>query len=187
MALALPLHTRRLLLRALIPADLPQLARYRNQPEVARFQSWDHYTLHDAQKLYAQQCSLAFNSEGTWYQLAVERLKDGALIGDLGIHFFDEGRQAELGMTFDLQYQKQGYAREAINNLIALLFNEFARHRLTAVVDTRNTSAVNLLEKLGFRREAHFRQNIFFKGEWGDEYLYALLKSDYSASLSSLG
>jgi hypothetical protein len=34
--------------------------------------------------------------------------------------------------------------------------------------------------KLGFRREAHYRQNIFFKGAWGDEYLYALLKSDYS-------
>jgi hypothetical protein len=47
-------------------------------------------------------------------------------------------------------------------------------------------SAVNLLEKLGFRREAHYRQNIFFKGAWGDEYLYALLKSDYTqASFAS--
>ncbi|HBZ2142596.1 N-acetyltransferase, partial [Klebsiella pneumoniae] len=24
-----------------------------------------------------------------------------------------------------------------------------------------------------------YRQNIFFKGEWGDEYLYALLRSEY--------
>ena len=161
MTQALPLLTPRLLLRKLTPADLPQLARYRSLPEVALFQSWDHYTEHDAQTLYAQQCSLAFNSEGTWYQLAVERLDVGALIGDIGIHFFDEGSQAELGMTFDVAY-------------------EFAKHRLTAVVDTRNTAAVNLLEKLGFRREAHYRQNIFFKGAWGDEYLYALLKSDYS-------
>lgn len=104
----------------------------------------------------------------------------GALIGDIGIHFFDEGRQVELGMTFDVAYQKQGFAREAMGALIAMLFNDFAKHRLTAVVDTRNTAAVNLLEKLGFRREAHYRQNIFFKGAWGDEYLYALLKSDYS-------
>lgn len=186
MASVLPLHTPRLLLRALMPDDLPQLARYRNLPEVARFQSWEHYTVHDAEQLYAQQCSLAFNSEGTWYQLAVERLEDGALIGDLGIHFFDEGRQVELGMTFDVGHQKQGYASEAINHLIAMLFNDFAKHRLTAVIDTRNTSAMNLLEKLGFRREAHYRQNIFFKGAWGDEYLYALLKSDYTrASFSS--
>jgi RimJ/RimL family protein N-acetyltransferase len=77
MTQALPLLTPRLLLRKLTPADLPQLARYRSLPEVARFQSWDHYTEHDAQTLYAQQCSLAFNSEGTWYQLAVERLEVG--------------------------------------------------------------------------------------------------------------
>jgi RimJ/RimL family protein N-acetyltransferase len=64
MTQALPLLTPRLLLRKLTPADLPQLARYRSLPEVARFQSWDHYTEHDAQTLYAQQCSLAFNSEG---------------------------------------------------------------------------------------------------------------------------
>ena len=89
-------------------------------------------------------------------------------------------------MTFDVGHQKQGYASEAINHLIAMLFNDFAKHRLTAVIDTRNTSAMNLLEKLGFRREAHYRQNIFFKGAWGDEYLYALLKSDYTrASFSS--
>lgn len=184
MALVLPLQTQQLLLRKLKPADLPQLAHYRDKPDVARFQSWEHYTLQDAEKLYAQQHSLAFNSDETWYQLAVERREDGALIGDIGIHFFDEGRQAELGMTFDVGYQKQGYAREAMRALIALLFNDFAKHRLTAVVDTRNTRAVNLLEKLGFRREAHYRQNIFFKGAWGDEYLYALLKSDYCRAFS---
>ncbi len=48
-----------------------------------------------------------------------------------------------------------------------------------AVVDTRNSGAIKLLEGLGFRREAHYRQNIFLKGEWGDEYLYALLRSEY--------
>jgi ribosomal protein S18 acetylase RimI-like enzyme len=49
-------------------------------------------------------------------------------------------------MTFDVAYQKQGFAREAMGALIAMLFNDFAKHRLTAVVDTRNTAAVNLLE-----------------------------------------
>ncbi|MDZ7320094.1 GNAT family N-acetyltransferase [Kosakonia sacchari] len=182
--MALPLQTQQLLLRKLKPTDLPQLARYRDKPDVARFQSWEHYTLQDAEKLYAKQHSLTFNSDGTWYQLAVERLEDGALIGDIGIHFFDEGRQAELGMTFDVSYQKRGYAREAMRTLIEVLFNTFTKHRLTAVVDTRNTRAVNLLDKLGFRCEAHYRQNIFFKGEWGDEYLYALLNSDYCRACS---
>ncbi len=36
---------------------------------------------------------------------------------------------------------------------MALLFEQLAYHRLTAVVDTRNTGAIKLLEGLGFRRE----------------------------------
>lgn len=175
----LPLQTSRLLLRPLASADLPEISCYRNQPEVARFQSWDRFTMQDAEKLYAQQNTLAFNCDDTWYQIIVERQMDGAVIGDIGVHFFDEGRQAELGMTFDVKYQNQGYAREAINAIITLLFTHYNKHWLIAVVDTRNIRAANLLQKLHFRREAHYRQNIFFKGEWGDEYCYALLKEEH--------
>jgi RimJ/RimL family protein N-acetyltransferase len=81
-------------------------------------------------------------------------------------------------MTFSPAYQHQGYAREAMGG-DSLTFEQLAHHRLIAVVDTRNTGAIKLLEGLGFRREAHYRQNIFFKGEWGDEYLYALLRGEY--------
>lgn len=44
--------------------------------------------------------------------------------------------------------------------------------------DAENVSSYKLLEKLGFRREAQFVQNVFFKGAWGDEYQYALLRSE---------
>ncbi len=47
--------------------------------------------------------------------------------------------------------------------VMALLFEQLAHHRLMAVVDTRNSGAIKLLEGLGFRREAHYRQNIFLK------------------------
>ena len=63
----------------------------------------------------------------------------------MGIHFLDHGRQAELGMTFSPAYQHQGYAREAMRAVMALLFEQLAHHRLTAVVDTRNTGAIKLL------------------------------------------
>jgi len=33
---------------------------------------------------------------------------------------------------------------------------------------------------IGMRREGHFIQNIWFKGKWGDEYLYAVLREEWS-------
>lgn len=173
------LTTARLTLRQFIVADLPHFTRYRNAPENARFQSWDNYQLADAERFYASQVALEFNTDNSWYQIAVVRTADKVLLGDVAVHFFDDGNQAELGMTFDEQFQRQGFATESLNAVIALLFTHYNKHRLTATVDTRNFRAINLLEKLGFRREAHFRQNIFFKGEWGDEYVYALLKSEH--------
>ena len=167
----LPLTTPRLLLRRFRTEDLPSFSHYRNLPEVARFQSWTYYGMTEATAFYEQQRSQAFAEDESWFQLAVEIQANGALAGDVGIHFFDQGRQAELGMTFSPAYQHQA--------VMALLFEQLAHHRLIAVVDTRNSGAIKLLEGLGFRREAHYRQNIFFKGEWGDEYLYALLRSEY--------
>ncbi|MBW7981661.1 GNAT family N-acetyltransferase [Enterobacillus tribolii] len=180
------LTTSRLTLRKFTHADLPGFIRYRSNPAVARFQTWENYTREDAEAFYAQQLPLAFNTVGSWFQIAVVRTEDGVLLGDVAVHFIDEGRQAELGMTFDEPFQRQGYAREALTAVITLLFEQLNKHRLVATIDARNDRAARLLEKLGFRREAHFRQNIFFKGGWGDEYAYGLLRSEWeNAPLSA--
>ncbi len=49
------------------------------------------------------------------------------------------------------------------------------------MVDCLNDRSVALLERLGFRREGHFLQNVWFKGAWGDEYLYAILREEWLA------
>jgi len=36
-----------------------------------------------------------------------------------------------------------------------------------------------MLERLGFRREGHFVENLLFKGQWGSEYYYAMLKREW--------
>ena len=41
--------------------------------------------------------------------------------------------------------------------------------------------AARLLRALGFRQEAHFVENIFFKGAWGSELLFALLSREWTA------
>jgi RimJ/RimL family protein N-acetyltransferase len=52
-------------------------------------------------------------------------------------------------------------------------------HRVIAITDCENAASVALLERLGLRREGHFLQNVWFKGTWGDEYLYAILHEEW--------
>ena len=183
---ALPRVTQRLILRKFTRQDLPAFVAYRNHPEVARYQSWSSYTAEDAEAFYAQQAPLGFDEDESWFQVAAEHTVKGVLTGDVAVHFFDEGRQAELGVTFDLEWQRQGLAHEAVASVVALLFADLGKHRLTATVDVLNFKAQRLLEKLGFRREAHYRENIFFKGVWSDEFSYALLASEWRARQHAL-
>ena len=41
------------------------------------------------------------------------------------------------------------------------------------------------MEKLGLRKEAHFRELEIFKGKWGDELTYAMLRSEWENSAHS--
>jgi len=54
-----------------------------------------------------------------------------------------------------------------------------------AVTDCENTASVTLLERLGLRREGHFIQNVWFKGKWADEYLYAILQDEWLSKHST--
>jgi RimJ/RimL family protein N-acetyltransferase len=52
-------------------------------------------------------------------------------------------------------------------------------HRLSATADPRNLASVKLLERLGFRKEAHFVKSLWFKGEWADDVVYGLLREEW--------
>jgi RimJ/RimL family protein N-acetyltransferase len=176
-----PLETARLMLRPFARRDLATLIAYRNQPAVARYQTWSSFSAEDAEAFFVQQDSLVFDTDETWFQIATERKLDAVLVGDVAVHVFDQGRQAELGATFDLAHQRQGYALEAVSRIIEVLFVTLRKHRIVATVDERNLPAQRLVERLGFRREGHYRENILFKGTWSDEYGYALLSREWWA------
>ncbi|MBT1443693.1 GNAT family N-acetyltransferase [Shewanella sp. JM162201] len=186
------LRGQRIQLRALAQRDLPAFTAYRCHPDVARYQSWTDYDAVRAQQLLDNQQNSDFGAPDSWFQLAICDTND-ALIGDLALHFLDNN-QLEIGFTLAPAHQGKGYAAEAVRCLLSWFFEEDGNssyenssvekpkgHRVSATCDTENHASYQLLERLGFRREAHFVENIFFKGAWGSEYQYALLRREWQA------
>ena len=179
------LRTRRLTLRRLRAGDAAALCAYRARPEVARYQSWDAYTLADAERLVAEQASVVPDTPGTWLQLAVVETASGTLIGDCGLHFrADEPRQMELGVTFAPAHQGRGLATEALGCVLGYAFDTLGKHRVSATTDAENAPAAALLRRLGFRQEGHLVEHTWFKGAWGSEYLFALLAREWQARVT---
>ena len=178
----LELRSPRLTLRRLRPTDAAALSAYRGRPEVARYQSWETFTRADAEQLIADQAHVEPDTPGTWLQLAVVETASGAVIGDCGLHFrADAPRQMELGVTFDPAHQRRGLATEALRCVLGYAFDVLGKHRVSAVTDAENGAAAALFQRLGFRQEGHFVEHVWFKGAWGSEFLFALLRREWEA------
>ena len=155
---------------------------YRADPDVARYQSWSDYTAEGGRALIASMQGLRPGVPGEWYQLALEERTAAALVGDLALKVDeDEPREAELGFTLAPAYQGRGYGTEAVRGLLDYAFGTLGLHRVVAVTDALNAPAAALLDRVGMRREAHFHENVFFKGAWGSEFLFAMLDREWAA------
>ncbi|WP_434931790.1 GNAT family N-acetyltransferase [Shewanella sp. HL-SH5] len=173
------LLSERFVIRRFITSDLVVFSEYRNVVYIAKYQSWTAYSLDDAKQLLAQTDYTDFAVPGNWYQLAIADPLTDQILGDLAVHFIDE-QQVEVGFTVAPQHQNQGLATQALQGLLEYLFTELRLHRVIAITDCLNKASIAVLEKANFRQEGHFKQNVMFKGKWGDEYLYAMLASEFS-------
>lgn len=180
----LPLDTPRLRLRVLQPTDLDALVEYRNDPGTARFQYWDlPYTRERAEKEFAEQAGLDDIGSNGWTQVAVE-VRDpaltahAALAGDLAVGLEHDGAIATIGYTLAPAWRRRGLAREAVGALVDALFTHTPAHRIVASLDPLNTASERLLVDLGFQREGIARQAYPLRGEWVDDLIYSLVRSD---------
>ena len=176
------LETARLRLRHFKDSDLIPFMGYRNDPGVARYQSWEGISEAEARTFIQEQKEIQPGVPGRGFQVAIELKETGVLIGDcyFTVNELDD-RQAEIGFTLSRNYQGQGFATEAVSYFLNYVFLTFNLHRIIAITDCENTASVALLERLGMRREGHFLQNIWFKGKWADEYLYAILEKEWQS------
>lgn len=155
----LQITTERLRLRPLAERDAARLAAYRSHEDVARYQSWSAFTLDDALAL--------IHHDGPWTQIAIALRETDEIIGDIGVCPAPDG-WAEIGFTLAPEHQGHGYASEAVRAVV----EQFSR--LVAIIDARNTAAIALVTRLGFRLEKTERAE--FKGGVCDEHHFVLLR-----------
>jgi [ribosomal protein S5]-alanine N-acetyltransferase len=177
----LNLLTTRLNIRHLELSDLKDFHIYRSNPDVTKYQSFNEMTIEQAEEFIKDNSTKYFGKAGEWVQYGIENRKKRQLIGDCAIKLdFYDTRIAEIGITISHLEQKKGYAKEVLIGVLTFLFDTKEIHRVVEIVDAENIASINLLKSVGFKQEGHFIENIFFKGKWGSEFQYALLKREWN-------
>lgn len=166
------METERLLLRRYKEDDLQDLYEYLSNPEVVKYEPYQAMNLEQVKNNLQWRIS-------TEEMIAVELKSNHKMIGNvyLGKRDFES---LELGYVFHQDYWGKGYAKESCMALIEQAFSNNI-HRIFAECDPQNPNSWRLLESMGFRREAHLLQNVYFWKDdennplWKDTYIYAKL------------
>jgi len=182
-----PLRTERLLLRPAQAGDADATWRYRQLESVNEWLTGRPADLGGYRELFTGPDRLA--------NTVVVRLghTPGAeVIGDLmlrredawaQLEVVDEARgvQAELGWVLDPGHSGNGYATEAVGELLRYGFEELGLRRVTAECFLDNEASWRLMERIGMRREVHaVRDALHRSGQWLDSAAYALLAEEWT-------
>ncbi|MFW9259303.1 GNAT family N-acetyltransferase [Nostoc sp. CALU 546] len=174
----LPQLTERLILRRFIDQDLDRFLAYRQDSQVAQFQSWSMLSYNAAQSFIYEMHTAKIGIPGEWFQIAIAHKQSNLLIGDIGIQVYTEDpTTVEIGFTLNRQEQGKGYAREAISALIHSLFQLRNINKIAAITDIRNKPCVHLLRCLEMRLS--YSEEIEFKGEQCIEQTFELDRKDW--------
>lgn len=186
MSLLAPLTTPRLLLREFEEEDWRATHPYESDPEVVRYALHGVRTPEESRDYIRRTRALARETPRDVYDLAMVLKDEGRLIGRCGFRITDrEQREAMLWYILDRSRWGQGYATEAARAVLDWAFSTLPLHRFFADCDPRNPGSFRVMEKLGMRKEAHFRENVFVKGEWCDSVIYAVLDHEWRARAAS--
>lgn len=169
--------TKRLEIRRFKNEDLDNIYCYLSDPEVVKYEPY--------KALNKEQCNnyltSMMNSNDFW---AIVLKEKNIVIGQ--VYLANTSSYLwELGYVFNSKYQHKGYASEAVARLLQYVFDEQGAHRVSAHCNVENNPSWMLLERLGFRREGHFLQNVYFFSDdndqpiWQDTYAYGCLYNDF--------
>lgn len=178
---AAPLVTERLTLRLMDTRDIDDVFAYQGREDVCRYLLHEPRTREQiADKIGEWGAATRLEKDTDYLQLAME--SDGRVIGHIYFKLVNvESLQAEIGWTLHPDHFGKGFATEAASAVLELAFGSLGLHRVRAELDPRNTASVELCLRLGMREEAHFTQDLWFKGEWADTGVYGILAEEWRA------
>jgi RimJ/RimL family protein N-acetyltransferase len=175
--------TERLLLRPFTPDDLDALHAMFGDPGVTRYLDHGPLSRDAVRELLARISRMTgIDAHRDSLRLAVKLQASGDVIGDVSLwRTSAKHNQGEIGFVLHPEHQGRGYAVESMRELLRIGFEVAGLHRIVGRCDALNIASAALMERLGMRREAHFRENELIKGAWSDGLVYAILASEWSA------
>lgn len=178
------LKTARLTLRELSLADLEAIHHLHSLPETDQYNTLGiPDTIETTKQLVMEWMNTQGELPRKKYVLCIEN-DESAFTGLIGLNIGRPAyRNAEVWFKLHPTYWNQGYATEAVKMIFHFGFTELNLHRIEAGCAVENIASRRVLEKLGMTKEGHCRKLLPIRGQWMDNFEYAILETDFFDSI----
>ena len=173
------LETQRLKLRRLKITDVKEILALRSNPEIMKFIPRPLIKTEEEalEFITTMDTNIDTNKVINW---AITTKENDKLIGMIGYYRMKpEDYRAEVGYILSGEYHGQGIITEALQRVVQFGFEEIGFNSIEAVIDPENNGSEKVLLKNNFVKEGHFKEHVFFEGQFLDSVFYSLLKKNY--------
>ena len=178
------LKTNRLTLREIRISDAQQIFKMRSSGRVNQFIARPNMSNYEDSVKLAEKTRLAFDNKQAIGWAGILRDKN-EIIGTCGFNQIDfQNLRAEIGGELSVDYWGKNVAIEAVSAIIKFGLDTMKLHTIEAKVSPDNRGAIFLMEKIGFKKEAHFVDRVFFNDTFSDMAVYSLIKGNENYTLS---
>lgn len=175
------LSTKRLYLNEISLEDLQQVHQLHSFPETDEFNTLGiPDTIKITESIINTWIEHQKGNPRFSYTFAIRHKETHDFIGLMALNLGKLNfRIAEVWYKTHPNHWRNGYTSEALNELLKFGFQNLALHRIEAGCAVENIASIKVLEKVGMLREGKKRKVLPIRGEWVDNYSYAILETDF--------
>ena len=174
------LKSERLKLKEITWNDLGNIHNLHSQPEIDEFNTLgipkDITTTKNILRPFIEDQK---NQTRKYYSWSILIKDTNTFVGLAGMTVTnDRFNMGEIYYKLLPEYWGNGYATESARAIIKFGFKYLKLHRIEAGVATENIRSIKVLEKIGMANEGTRRKILPIRGEWKDNYHYAIVEDD---------
>jgi RimJ/RimL family protein N-acetyltransferase len=176
------LYTTRLYIRELELSDTESIHHLHSLPETDKFNTLGiPETIQTTEALLQKWIKERKQLPRSSYIFCIEIVDTKQFIGLIALNLGDEKfKMGEVWYKLDVKFWRKGYTTEALTRLLDFAFNTLQLHRIEAGCAVEHIASIRVLEKVGMIREGRKRKKLPIRGEWLDNYFYAILEEDFN-------
>ena len=171
------IRTNRLLLRCVTMADAPEILAMRSNDAVMQFIDREKMKALEDAEAFIQLITTSLESNDGIHWAITLATESQKLIGLISFwRLIKKHYRAEIGYMLSPNYWRTGIMKEAILAVNDFGFKQIQLHSIEAHINPANLASAAILASTGYVREAYFKEDFCFKGQFIDTAIYSLLE-----------